>query len=57
MEKLLNQFRCDQCDCTFKNESTLKDHLQCHDKSYVCKICNAQFNHVGCLHIHAKLHV
>lgn len=57
MEKLPNQIQCNLCSCTFKNELILKCHLQCHGKSYVCKVCDAQFKCTRSLLIHTKLHV
>ena len=51
-------FFCNECDCRFSEEASLKRHsLQVHsDKPYKCDRCQASFRYKGNLASHKTVH-
>lgn len=51
-------FFCNECDCRFSEEASLKRHtLQTHsDKPYKCDRCQASFRYKGNLASHKTVH-
>ena len=51
-------YRCKECDDSFSNISTIKQHLKTHtvDKSYPCKHCNMSFSRYTDCHTHMMKH-
>lgn len=49
-------FKCNQCDKTFRFQSSLCIHMNSHNKKIECKICHHKFTSKQGLEIHAVVH-